>query len=94
MYIYVALFLQDPTSWYLYMIQTTVAWSGVTAADMILSCSVWINVDTILNLKHFLIQLIVSACALSGSWAMCYVLWVHLLQFKYPMPFIGRLSHN
>ena len=85
------MFLQDPTSWYPYMLQMTVAWSAVTAADMILTCSVWINVDTILNLKHFLIQLIVSAGTLSGSWTVCYVVWVHLLQLQYPMPFIGRI---
>ena len=55
----------------------------------ILSSATWLGVPRIFSLNLFLVNYLVNLMIIPIVWSAWYLLWVHVLGLRYPMPFIG-----
>ena len=53
------------------------------------SSATWLGLPQILSLPMFLKNYLVHLLIIPSAWSACYLLWVHGLGLRYPMPFTG-----
>ena len=78
--------LKQPHFWYEFMTVSVCGFIALFAAALVITCSVWMDLNCVRTWKNFVSIYIVSACAWISSNALCYTIWVIILNFRPPIP--------
>ena len=65
---------------------------GICAAFLLVNTSLLTGLVQIFCLKVFMNVYLVGSLSMILFWSFCYYIWVHLFQFRYPLPMIGALN--
>ena len=83
--------ITHPEYWYEAMGPVIVGNYLVTVTAGLLDCRMIMKVDFILSKKAFLKMFFVNVLGFAIPYISIHILWVHMLDFNHPMPFIGQL---
>ena len=79
-----------PRFWYEFPLQV-LGYGPQLAADILLHCSYWMNIDYIRKYRHFLIMCMVGFAGMAILYPCGYIIWRYALHLQYPVPFNGYI---
>ena len=78
--------------WECLVLQCNVIWINMAGAFFIFTANSLLNMDGIFKIKHYIATWLLGAAFYTFSWLSTYAIWVHLLGFRYPLPFVGIIN--
>ena len=80
-----------PEYWYEYLIPLNLGIVPIAAITTLIECSIVMKRDIIWSFGAFLRIALSSSFGCSLTYAFVYWIWVHLLRYRHPMPFVGHI---
>ena len=83
----------DPEYWYEPIAPFILGYIFIVTATGIVDCSMVLKTDVILSWKAFFTIFVAHSVGFLFPYISIYLFWVHLLGFRYPMPFTGHVCY-
>ena len=82
-----------PEYWYEPIAPFLLGYILIVTATGIVDCSMVLRTDFILSWKAFITIFVAHSIGFLFPYISIYVIWVYILEFRYPMPFTGHLCY-
>ena len=81
----------NPEYWYEPLAPTVVSNILIATPAQLIGCSLVMNINFLLSTKNFLVMFLSEAFGFLTSYVLIHLVWVYVVEYPHPMPFIGQL---